>query len=126
MVALPAGEALARDFLKLEARKSELEEQRWRFVEEMQNRHTVQEQRRVASLSEKQHCLLKERNSIIRQQAAALCNPRTTEVQQRIRTFRERFALDAERQSMDWNRHIETQIREELQHDSRGDCPLPA
>jgi len=125
MVALPAGEALARDFLKLEARKSELEEQRWRFVEEMQNRHTVQEQRRVASLSvldrrlrteEKQHCLLKERNSIIRQQAAALCNPRTTEVQQRIRTFRERFALDAERQSMDWNRHIETQIREEIAH----------
>jgi len=112
-------------FLKLEARKSELEEQRWRFVEEMQNRHTVQEQRRVASLSvldrrlrteEKQHCLLKERNSIIRQQAAALCNPRTTEVQQRIRTFRERFALDAERQSMDWNRHIETQIREEIAH----------
>lgn len=124
MVLLPAaGEALAQDFLKLEARRSDLEDKRWRFLEEMQNRHTVKEQQRVASVGvldrrlraeEQQHSLLKERNSIIRQQAAALCNPSTSEVQQRTRAFRERFALDAERQSMDWNRHIETQLREEI------------
>ncbi|CAK9042918.1 unnamed protein product [Durusdinium trenchii] len=126
MVFVPVpGEALARDFLKLEARKEDLEEKRWKFMEEMQNRHTVDQHRRAASLSvlekrirseEKQHSLLKERNVVIRQQAASLSNPINSEVMLRIRAYRERFALDAERQSLDWHRHIETQLREEIEN----------
>eukprot|EP00931_Biecheleriopsis_adriatica_P071895 TRINITY_DN4586_c0_g1_i2.p1 TRINITY_DN4586_c0_g1~~TRINITY_DN4586_c0_g1_i2.p1 ORF type:complete len:204 (+),score=50.41 TRINITY_DN4586_c0_g1_i2:132-743(+) len=125
MVECSAGEVLARDFLKLEALKQQLEAKQWQSLEEIQSRHQMQSQRRTASVSvldrqlrreAKQREHTQERNLVIRQQASLLGAGGTTshEAVSRIRDSRERFAMEVERMSSHWNHQIAEQLRREI------------
>mmetsp|Transcript_78655 Transcript_78655/g.138713 ORF Transcript_78655/g.138713 Transcript_78655/m.138713 type:complete len:1223 (+) Transcript_78655:72-3740(+) len=138
MIEVGTGEALARDFLKLEALKQQLEAKQWQSLEEIQFRHQSLEQTRAASLgaldkqlqsSAKEREQTVSRNMVIRQQAAALTmsakskvlsvTPGSTggqsEAVDRLRDSRQLYAMQVERMSSQWNKQVELRILEEIE-----------
>mmetsp|Transcript_62787 Transcript_62787/g.99560 ORF Transcript_62787/g.99560 Transcript_62787/m.99560 type:complete len:1106 (-) Transcript_62787:108-3425(-) len=142
------GEVLARDFLKLEARKQQIEVLTWRSVEEMRCRHTVETVQRAASLSvldrrfkqeEGERLRTLERNQLIREQAClyqrqvgAQVKIRSepgsvrSEAMEKIRDSRDAFAVQVEKMSVEWHKAIEDQVKSEIKkaRDDTSHCLL--
>ncbi|CAE7437368.1 unnamed protein product [Symbiodinium natans] len=120
-----AGQALASDFLRLEAQRDALEGKQWRCLEDMENRKMVNQQRQKAyadildrrlQAEGKQQSITKERNLVIRTEATRLCSSRSWEGEatSQIRARKERFAVEVEEMWKDWQQRVATKIREDI------------
>ncbi|CAE7405219.1 unnamed protein product [Symbiodinium pilosum] len=120
-----AGQALAADFLRLEAHRDALEGKQLRCLEDMENRKQVNQQRRKAyadildrrlRAEGTQQSFTKERNLVIRTEATRLCSSAggDGEAVNQIRASKERFALEVEQMWQDWQQRVATKIREDI------------
>lgn len=131
------GEVIARDFLKLEARKHQLEALQWKSVEGIRCRQSVEEVRRAASVSqldrrlsqveqERQRTL--ERNQLLREQAHLYQRQAGAQVRlpthergggrseaiEKLRDSREMFTEQVEKMAGKWHEMVEEQMKEEI------------
>ncbi|CAE8637376.1 unnamed protein product, partial [Polarella glacialis] len=144
MLGINPGEALARDFLALEAEKQRLEAKQWQSLEEIQLRRSTTEMQRSASvgmLEKKLHrsglalASTTERNQVIRMQASSFQQHVRTqapeqgssgqgpggrsEAVERLRDSRQAFALQVERMSSQWHQTCEQRVRQEIEQARR-------
>lgn len=139
---------MARDFLKLEARKQQIEVATWRSVEDMRCRRTVESVQRAASLThldrrfqieEGERARTLERNQLIRDQASLYQRQVGAQVKlgsepgsvrsnamEKIRDSREQFAGQVERMSGEWHKAIEDQMKQDIKkaRDDASHCLL--
>eukprot|EP00439_Symbiodinium_sp_Y106_P037156 s2197_g4.t1 len=120
-----AGQALASDFLRLEAQRDVLEGKQWQCLEDMENRKLVNQQRQKAyadildrrlRVEGKQQSVTKERNLVIRTEATKLCSGRAEgEAINHIRARKERFGVEVEQMWKDWQQRVAAKIREDIE-----------
>lgn len=135
------GDILARDFLKLEKWRQQLEVVQWQSMEGIRCRHAVEESQKAAQVEhldrrlehgEREMERFGERNQIIREQASLFQRQAGAQVNipgvhgvggavfgrseaiERVRDSREMFAGQVERMAGQWHQVIEDQMKQEI------------